>query len=157
MLVLVDEVSGEITARSATPWEWISAHLLASKLDRALAKGACPDGSAQLALRAQALVRVSTRQLLAQCVQQVLADATRPNPRRRVVPVCCQRVLDSSADFQQLIRRLLSPAPLPAAGVAQVRVLLTDGAGPLYYRGSPEDLGAKVHRAVQALEPFSNW
>jgi hypothetical protein len=37
--------------------------------------------------------------------------------------------------------------------VALASLLLTDGAGPLYHRRSPVDLGAAVRAAVYQLDP----
>jgi hypothetical protein len=157
MLILVNEADGSVIARHATLRERLRSRLLVHKLDRELARGACPDASAELALRARALVRVSMRRTLAKSVESLLADAARPRPSRRTVPVCCQRVREASAEFHDLIYRLLMPGPLPARGMAQVRILLTDGSGPLYHFGNREDLRARVHGAVEALEPLSSW
>jgi hypothetical protein len=160
MLVLCDKVDDCITTRDATAWERIVARLHAAKLDRDLAAGASPDSTAPLAIRAQALVRLSQRRDLARGLQRVLAEANQPardHSRWGVVPVRRERVRDASAEFQALIDHLLAPCPLPARGLAQVRVLLSDGSGPLYYPGSPADLRSTVHKAVEALEPLSSW
>jgi hypothetical protein len=47
--------------------------------------------------------------------------------------------------------------PVPARGVAQVHILLTDGSGPFYYPGNTDDLRARVLEAIAQLEPLSNW
>jgi hypothetical protein len=62
-------------------------------------------------------------------------------------------VLDAAGELDALGDRLLSPDPVAARGVAQVRVLLTDGTGPLYRRGATEDLRAAVTRALASLQP----
>src|SRR4051812_11417562 len=50
-------------------------------------------------------------------------------------------------------RRLLATAPVDVRGVAQARVLLSDGSGPLFWRRSPESLRARIREAIEALEP----
>jgi hypothetical protein len=62
-----------------------------------------------------------------------------------------------AGEFQALADRLLSPAPLPARGVAQARLLLGDGVGPLYRGTSRDDLRTRVAEAVQALDPLTGW
>jgi hypothetical protein len=61
-------------------------------------------------------------------------------------------VFEAADDIDALAQRLASPLPREARGVALVRLLLTDGTGPLYSRRSREDLGAAVRRARAALE-----
>ena len=41
--------------------------------------------------------------------------------------------------------------------MALVQVLLTDGAGPLYYGGGSDDLRAVILDAVEHLAPLSGW
>jgi hypothetical protein len=52
---------------------------------------------------------------------------------------------------------LLTPGPLAARGIAQVRLLLTDGRSPIYYGGSTEELLSAASRALTALEPTFGW
>jgi hypothetical protein len=67
------------------------------------------------------------------------------------------RVRAAAGEFQALADRLLSPAPLPARGVAQARLLLGDGGGPLYRRTGRDDLRARVAETLQALNPLTGW
>jgi hypothetical protein len=160
MLILMDDLDQCVAARDATTVERITALFRVARLDRDLASGVSPDSSAPLALRAQALVRPSTRRSLAQCLQQLLAEANHPGPPRlggTRVRVKRERVLYAAAGLQLLIDRLVTPGPVPARGVALVRVLLTDGAGPLYYRGADDDLIALILAAVEHLAPLSGW
>jgi hypothetical protein len=76
-----------------------------------------------------------------------------PAARRLRVPICRDRVRDSSEEFGDLIRRLLAGGPVAARGVALASVLLSDGSGPLYHRANPDDVRARVREAVNALDP----
>ena len=160
MLILIDDLDQGVTAKSATPWEWFVSHVVAARLDRDLAAGASPDACPVLALRAQALVRPWMRRLLAGRVRQVLEEATDDGALRFLdprIPVQRNRVLDADDALRSLIERLLLPGPVPARGVAVARLVLTDGAGPLYNPNCPDDLRGRVLAAVEQLEPLSNW
>jgi hypothetical protein len=151
MLVLLDEAGCPI-ARTARPWDRIAVRLHTFSLDRDLAAGASPDASVALALRAQMLVRPRYRRALARSARRVLTAATQsPFGSRLAVPVCRDRVKDSSEEFADLIRRLLAAGPVAARGVAQASVLVADASGPLYRRASPGDLRARVRDAADAL------
>jgi hypothetical protein len=153
MLVLLDEAGCPI-ARTARPWDRIAVRLRAFSLDRDLAAGASPDASVTLALRAQMLVRPRYRRELARSVRRVLMAATQSPLRSHLpVPVCRDRVKESSEEFADLIRRLLAAGPVAAQGVAQASVLVADAGGPLYRRGSAGDLRARVRDAADALIP----
>lgn len=151
MLVLLDEAGCPI-ARAARPWDRIAVRLRAFSLDRDLAAGASPDASVALALRAQMLVRPRYRRGLARSARRVLtAAAQSPFGSRLAVPVCRDRVRDSSEEFADLIGRLLAAGPVAARGVAQASVLVADASGPLYRRASAGDLRARVRDAADAL------
>jgi hypothetical protein len=160
MLILIDGLDQCVTTKAATPWEWFVSHVRAAGLDRDLAAGASPDACALLALRAQVLVQPSMRRLLARRVRQVLAEATGEDALRFLdprIPIQRNRVVDAADALQALIECLLLPGPLPARGVAMARLVLTDGAGPLYNPSAADDLRARVLAAVEQLEPLSNW
>jgi hypothetical protein len=151
MLVLLEE-AGSPVAYVVRPWDRLWACLRAFRLDSDLAGGASPEASVPLALRAQMLVRMRHRRDLAAAVNRVLALAMQPSaPSRPRVPVCRDRVRECSEEFGDLIRRLRAPGPVPAQGMAMVRVLLTDAAGPLYHRPNVGDLRAQVRDAADAL------
>ena len=157
MLLLLDERTDALVVRSARPWELVKAGLCAQHLDEELARGASPDATGPLALRAQTLARESFRRSLARSVRQILAEAWRPASARPAlgrgpaVPVCRDRVRAVAAELTELIDRLQLPGPVPVRGVAQVSVLLSDGSGPLYHYGSRDDLRARLTEAAGAL------
>jgi hypothetical protein len=151
MLVLLDDGGCPIAA-TAHAWDRLLVRWRSFRLDRDLADGALPDATMELALRARTLVGMPTRRGLARSVRHMLAVSTRPpSPGYPPVPVCRDRVRACSAEFEELIRRLLAPWPVPAQGVAKARLLLTDGGGPLYRRASPDDLRSRVLEAADAL------
>ena len=151
MLLLLDEADCPVAA-TGRPWDRLLARLRGFRLDEDLAAGASPDASVALALRAQMLVRARSRRGLARSARRVLAMATEPAAARGTqVPVCRDRVRDCSEEFTELIRRLLAVGPVTARGVAQARILLADGRGPLYDRACADDLRSRVRDAADAL------
>lgn len=55
-----------------------------------------------------------------------------------------------------LIDALVAPGPVAVQGVAQVWVLLGDGCGPLYSRGSSDSVRRKIQEAILALDPLTD-
>src|SRR6266568_3472745 len=62
-------------------------------------------------------------------------------------------VVEAAPELARLASRLQAVGPVEAKGVAQVRVLLSDGTGPLYDGAAPEDLRAAALGALAALAP----
>lgn len=131
--------------------EQLSLRLQARNLDRALAAGASPDDSEQLARRAQALVRADTRNEIAASLRRLTRAGGRPlSSRIGAVPT---RAEDVRRDLERLADRLLEPGPVAPRGVALTQELLTDGAGPLFWTESADDLGARLRTVLEVLEP----
>jgi hypothetical protein len=131
--------------------ERLSLRLQARTLDRALADGALPAGSEQLARRAQALVRADNRNEIAASLRRLArGDGSPLGSRVGAVPA---RAEDVRRDLERLAARLLEPGPVAPRGVALTQELLTDGAGPLFWTESADDLGARLRAALEALEP----
>jgi hypothetical protein len=115
--------------------------------------GDAPDSQPALVLRAQALIGPSMRTALAREVQRIVRDARERRWRGVArIPTRGDAVLAAADDLDVLARRLRDPAPVSARGVADVRVLLTDGSGPLDDRGAREKLHTVVARALDHLE-----
>jgi len=152
MLLLLDERTDALVVRLARPWERVKAGLCTHQLDEELARGASPEATAPLALRARTLAQETFRHDLARSAQQILAEAHRlSQPRRPAIPICRDRVREAAAELGELISRLRTPGPLPVRGVAQVSVLFGDGRSPLYHRDSRDDLRARLREATRAL------
>jgi hypothetical protein len=130
------------------------ARVRAARLDDDLARGVAPEASVPLLLRAQRLIAPGTRAALARDIERILRDAmsscvwviSQVTPRRRAV-------LDAAEELHALAHRLVEPGPVSAGGVARVRLLLTDGRGPLYFDGAHDGLRTIASSALASLEP----
>lgn len=151
VVVLVDE-RNSVCARPASLAERLQSHLFGHGLDRALAAGACPEGQVLLALRAQQLASPAVRQETARCVGRLLeADAAPRQPYSAASWLQRQRVETARPELERLRDTLASPVPISVRGVAMVRVLLTDGGGPLFWAGARPDLRTVVTQAITEL------
>ncbi|MGZ4202237.1 MAG: hypothetical protein ACXVRH_09290, partial [Thermoleophilaceae bacterium] len=81
----------------------------------------------------------------------VIAEGEHGRRARAKVPVARPRVRSAQDELARLVDELLQPGPVDPAGVAQVRLLLSDGGGPLYNPRSDDDLRAAARAAVDAL------
>jgi hypothetical protein len=132
----------------------LAARLLAHRLDVALASGVSPNARESLTVRAQKLIEPRVRATLGGQLRRLLRDAmsgrvslgTKIRPRQ-------SKVLAAADQLDALADRLLSRDAVDARGVAQVRLLLTDGTGPLYHSGATEDLRAVAAGALRHLHP----
>lgn len=132
----------------------LSACLHASRLDRELAAGASPDSSIALSLRAQALIGSSARARLAGYVERLLDEAGRPlAPLAPGVRISPRTLRASRPTLLRLARRLVSPEPTDARGVAYAGVLLTATDGPAYDSHAEDQFEPALRAAIAALEP----
>lgn len=152
MLIVVNDVAGCFVIRPATRWERALVCLRADSLDRRLAAG--PETDALLALRAAVLVRPIVRLRLAHGLQGILHEAASSDPyRRSILSAVARANVRNAADLgARLIERLLSPWPVSACGMAKVNIMLTDGAGPLYYPAKTDQLRRTMHGAINDLD-----
>jgi hypothetical protein len=130
--------------------ERLSLRLQARSLDQALADGASPDSSEQLARRAQALVRADTRNEIAAALRRLARGDGRSLGSRVGAPPA--RAEEVRRELERLAARLLEPGPVAARGVALTQELLSDGTGPLFWMESADDLGARLRTVLEALE-----
>lgn len=70
-----------------------------------------------------------------------------------VVPICRRKVTDAHSAFEALAEALTRPGPVDACGIAQLRLLLKNGAGPLYCHPHADDLATPLETVLDALEP----
>lgn len=158
MLLVTERTGTGPAARHASPWDRIVARARSFALDRELARGASPEASVRLALRAQRLTGMRERRMLALGIKRLLDSTARPaGSARPLVTVRRDQVRAAAPELEALAARLLSPAPVPARGMAQTSLLLHDGSGPVYRRSSAEDLPARVHQTVEALDTLACW
>jgi hypothetical protein len=124
------------------------------ELDTAIANGANPDSTAALSLRANRLISRPARRRVSRSIRRLLQLSRRPpHPIHETAPVCWRQVVRSRPLLEELAVRLASPGPVDARGVAQLRLLLTDGTSPLFGRPRAEELEAVLEAALDALEP----
>ena len=157
--VLLCDDLGYLTLERLRPWHRMLARCATARLDRELAAGASPEGSASLAARAMQLTSVKFRRDLAASVQRMLAVAGPPavvtsraagaHPPR--LPLCRARISQSAVPLARLAGWLTAPGPVPVQGVAIISQLLADGTGPLYREGCADDLNDIIENASRAL------
>ncbi len=152
MFVLIDNGMGGFTARRVRILDRVLARSRSDRLDRDLARGKAPESTVGLAIRAQYLVSPTSRCQLAHDLEHVSAIARQPGPLYPAkVRIDADRIRQAEADVRALTDRLESPALVAPRGVAMLRVLLTDGAGPLY-SGPRRHLPVVLHDARHALD-----
>jgi hypothetical protein len=133
--------------------ERLSMRLQARQLDRALAAGTSAAESPQLARRAAALVRADTRTELAASLRRIArgdGHTCFSNSVGSPLPARCDEVRQ---ELERIADRLVEPGPVATRGVALTQELLTDGAGPLFWTESADDLGVRLRTVLEALEP----
>jgi hypothetical protein len=137
----------------------VKAALLSDRLDRTLAAGVEPETDVLLALRAERLACVRTRNELARAVGRLLRAAAAPEHSLSRAPsmAVLARVREARPELEDLVDHLLAPVPVSARGMALVRQLLRDGSGPLFRYESQGDLRRQVRCASAALEPAEGW
>jgi hypothetical protein len=150
LLLLASEEA--VVGRRAGLHDWLMARLRAASLDRELASGVAPESCGALTLRARRLIGPSARAALARQLRRVVNDARGGHVWMSRVPVRRPEVLDAADELDVLADRLAAPGPVDVRGVAQVQLLLTDGTGPLYFRGATEELRARVANALNRLD-----
>ncbi len=126
----------------------------AERLDRALAGGAQPDSRAELSLHAQRLLRKSTRLSLAAELRAVVRRAERPAAMfDPTVPVARAAIIENRDAIQEIADWLADLTPMDIRGVAQLRLLVRDGASPLYPPSDACELEEVLRLAYEALVP----
>jgi len=153
MIVLVAGDGRTLSLRRVRLRDRLAAWVRASALDHQLASGTSPEASAALALRARSLYRPSERRLLARGLRRIGALATTPGRAPRAAPICREAVRSAKAELDALAERLEGPAPVDVRGIATVRELLGDGAGPFYGHADPGRLRDELVRTLVALNP----
>jgi hypothetical protein len=133
----------------------LHATLHRGELTRALAEGADPTTSDELALRAEQLTSARSRRSLARALRRTLDEAHRPPlARSRVVIIRRGAVLGAEAAIRSMIDRLGSAEPLRAQGMAMAERILTNADGsPLYNPAGPGALEREISVAAEAMSP----
>jgi hypothetical protein len=132
----------------------VRARLFGASLDCQLAAGVAPESSGMLAARARHIVSLRRREAAARDWDHLLGIAQRgcgkPAAARRIRAA---EIAAARPAVRELMRRLRTPLPVTARGVAMARTLLTDGTGPVYGRHSRVTLDAALDSAITQLDP----
>ena len=128
----------------------IAARLFADKFDRMLAVGVpAPAGSA-LAAHAARVTSFDERVGLARTLRSVLDASNRDAPMSSRIPLNAHNIAAARHRIEEIALRLHSPLPVSPRGMARLRLLLSDGTGPLYRYGHG-DLEGRLGAALAAL------
>jgi hypothetical protein len=136
---------------SATLLVRLTARLRAQKLDRILAVGVPARTGSALAVHAQRVTSVAEREALARTLRRAIDGAQNRNAPLPVrIPLNIPNITAAQDRIDDVTLRLHSPRPVSARGMARLRLLLGDGAGPLYRYGRG-DLEGRLGAALAAL------
>ncbi|HEY5844747.1 MAG TPA: hypothetical protein VIU87_25375 [Mycobacterium sp.] len=125
------------------------ARMLAARFDRELEAGVPVVPGSALALHAHRIASLPERQRLADGLRLILARAhTGDAPMTARIPLCRRQILAEEVLIGEILQRLDRPAR--GRGVARLRLLLADGAGPLYVTGRGS-LAAQLRGVLAAL------
>jgi hypothetical protein len=128
----------------------LAARLRAGSLDRALAHGADPRATPQLAARARLLTSPGRRARAADALEHLVRAARGPQ-RRWWALTRHNSVLANSSELHALASLLRSERPVYARGVAVLNELLSDGTGPVY-RDADGQLASRLRQVRDAIE-----
>jgi hypothetical protein len=128
----------------------LDALVRSSELDRRLAAGVPPGFKRRADLRARRLLLPLPRRRMASSLRRLVHDADRPR-----ASVCVPSRPSMCSTLEKLADRLDGTQPVDVRGVALTRLLLTDGAGLLYFPHGEAEVTTAVATAMAALDPVS--
>lgn len=128
----------------------IAARLRGFDLDRELAAGADPASSRSRAARAEWICRCDRRRMIARSLRDTARGAPCRGAGDGLIPSGAA-VAAARDELEALADELARPGPANPAGVARARLLLSDGAGPLYPPERGEALATLARRALGCL------
>jgi hypothetical protein len=145
----------EALRRTATPRPSLAARvkarLRAHQLDRQLAVGVPARAGSALAVHQARLVTVAEREAIASTLRQALQDANAAAaPLSSRIPLHPTNIVAAEDVIDAITLRLHSPRPVSARGMARLRVVLSDGSGPMYRLGRG-DLSGRLGAALAEL------
>jgi hypothetical protein len=130
----------------------VTATLRSGRFDRLLAVGVTGAPGSALAVHAERIVAISHREGIARTLRQAIFDSH--DPRQAIMssslPIHRANVASAEAVMDVVTLRLHSPRPVTARGMARLRLVLSDGAGPFYEHGRG-DLHGRLGAALAAL------
>jgi len=129
----------------------VIAQLFANRFDKQLAAGVAPEPGSALAAHVARLASAGERRKLAETLQHSVSETHSRRTRISAqIPVDRSGVAAAVGLIDQVVLRLRGPRPVSARGVARLRLLLSDGCGPMYWSGGG-DLGAALRVVLAQL------
>jgi hypothetical protein len=129
----------------------LKARLLAGRYDRMLADGAVPRPNSPLDVHARRLTTVAEREAVARWFRRSLREARKPLSPWTARSWLYRPNVVAAADLIDTVTMWLhSPRSVSARGMAQLRLLLSDGTGPVYMSGRGDLIGP-LHAALAVL------
>ena len=129
----------------------LTARLLADFYDRKITAGAVAIPGTALAVHARRLITVAERESVARSFRKALCEARKP-----ITPWTARswthrpNVKAAAETIDAVTLHLHSPQPVKAEGMARLRLLLSDGTGPLYTSGRG-DLSSELRIALSTF------
>jgi hypothetical protein len=147
-------VFGTPRRRSRHPLAPLLARLRGPWLNRQLAAGVEPWRSPVHAARARQLTGDRTRRMLARGLERLVEQAEEPPSFSRTAVIQPWRpgVREARPLMLTLASRLRGSAPVDPRGIAALKDLLTDGAGPVYTPSDPNTLKRQLELIDQWLD-----
>lgn len=129
----------------------LQAWVFAAAFDRQVIAGDIPAPGSALAAHVIRLSTVRERENVARALRNVL----RGGPNNKLVaqvriPVSADRIDGCRDIIDDITLHLHSQRPVSVEGMARLRLLLSDGTGPLYFQGN-SDLEAELRDALAML------
>ncbi|HJQ42122.1 MAG TPA: hypothetical protein VJ831_03470 [Jatrophihabitantaceae bacterium] len=147
---LIDDGAGGVISVRPRLRDHLSARVHAQRIDRRLAAGASPDESVTVALRGRLLTGPRSRRTLACGIEHAIAAVTDDAAFAFVDRASVRRSLSELYE----LRDRLDSDPLPSpTGMARTRLLLTDGASPLFNRDTSVGLQDTLRAVLAGFDP----
>jgi hypothetical protein len=127
----------------------VTARLRGHHLDRQLAVGVPAAAGSALQVHQARLTSVAEREAIARALRQAVQDSGIA-PLSSRIPVHPTNVAAAEDLIDTITLRLHSPRPASARGMARLRLVLSDGCGPMYKFGQG-DLRGRLGAALAAL------
>jgi hypothetical protein len=148
------ESVGRCARRPNSAWVRLRVAVHRGELTRALAEGADPGATYELAVRGRQLTSQRYRRALARSLRRTIAEAHKLGMTRAQIAVINRgAVLGAEDALVELIERLGSPNPVQARGMAILERILTNAdRSPLYNSCGPGALRGMVCAAAAAMD-----
>jgi hypothetical protein len=139
--------------RKPTLEDRLIARMLARSLDRELAGGVSAWVSGAHAARSGQLATDRARHAVANDLDRLIERAAAPASRLQITAVpCCDQVRQATDIMRAIAARLRSVEPLDPRGIACLRTLLSDPAGPFRTPGPAGALTVALRDVSELLE-----